>query len=106
MTQTTEGPGYVLVDIEVHDAEAYERYKAMAQASVEAFGGRYVVRGGPTEVLEGAWPVERLVVLEFPSVARAREWWASETYAPAKALRNRSATSRMLLVGGVSSPPR
>lgn len=104
MNQTSEGPGYVLVDIEVHDADAYERYKAMAQASVESFGGRYVVRGGRTEVLEGEWPAKRLVVLEFPSVARAREWWSSEGYAPAKALREQSATSRMLLAEGVSFP--
>lgn len=100
MNQQSAGPGYVLVDIAVRDPEAYERYKSLAQASVESFGGRYLVRGGETEVLEGEWPVQRLVVLEFPSVARAREWWASEVYAPAKALRWESATSRMVLVEG------
>ncbi len=98
--QTSAGPGYVLVDIEVKDADSYERYKAMAQASVEAFGGRYIVRGGRTEVLEGEWPTHRFVVLEFPSVARAREWWESGDYAPAKALRQASASTRMLLVEG------
>lgn len=90
------------MEIEVRGASDYDRYKAMAQASVEAFGGRYLVRGGRTEVLEGDWPVERLVVLEFPTAARAREWWASEMYAPAKALREQCATTRMLLVDGVS----
>lgn len=102
MTESGEGPGYVLVDIEVREAEAYERYKAMAQASVEAFGGRYIVRGGATEALEGEWPTHRFVVLEFPTFARAREWWASDTYAPAKSLRHASAETRMLLVGGVA----
>lgn len=102
MSDHTEGPGYVLVDIEVHDADAYDRYKAMAQAAVEGFGGRYLVRGGAAEVLEGEWPARRVVVLEFPTVARAREWWGSEDYAPAKALRNQSATTRMLLVEGVA----
>ncbi len=101
MSQASESPGYVLVDINVKDAESYERYKAMAQASVEAFGGRYIVRGGSAEALEGEWPTHRFVVLEFPSVARAREWWGSDTYAPARALRQASADSRMLLVEGV-----
>jgi uncharacterized protein (DUF1330 family) len=92
---------YVIVNIEVRDPEPYERYKAMAHASVTAFGGRYIVRGGAAERLEGAWEPKRVVVLEFPDAARAKAWWASEAYQPAKALRESCATADMILVAGM-----
>ncbi len=94
-------PAYVLVQVDVHDAAAYERYKALAPASIAAHGGRYLVRGGRTEQLEGSWQPSRLVVLEFPNAARAREWWASEEYTPAKTIRHGCASTEMLLVEGV-----
>ena len=62
-------PAYVVVQIDIHDPATYERYKAMAPPSIAAYGGRYVVRGGASEVLEGTWRPPRLVVLEFPTVA-------------------------------------
>jgi uncharacterized protein (DUF1330 family) len=94
-------PAYVVVQIAVQDPATYERYKAAAPASIAAYGGRYVVRGGPSEVLEGAWQPERLVVLEFPTAAQARVWWHSPEYAPAKALRQASAGTEMLLIEGI-----
>jgi uncharacterized protein (DUF1330 family) len=69
---------------------------------VSAHGGRYIVRGGVTETLEGSWHPSRLVVLEFPSPAAARRWWASPEYAEGKALRQSIAASEMLLVEGVA----
>jgi uncharacterized protein (DUF1330 family) len=60
-----------------------------------------VVRGGKTETLEGTWAPRRLVILEFPTVERAREWWSSETYRPAKELRQSSARTEMVLAEGV-----
>ena len=63
---------YIIVNIDVTDPVPYERYKAMAEATVTAYGGRYIVRGGPAERLEGAWEPKRVVVLEFPDAARAR----------------------------------
>ena len=92
---------YVVVEIEVTDPVRYEDYKQMAEASVAAFGGRYVVRGGLVDTLEGDWHPARLVMLEFPSAERAREWWSSELYRPGKELRQATARSRMILVRGV-----
>jgi uncharacterized protein (DUF1330 family) len=97
-------PAYVVVEVAVHDAQTYERYKQLAPPSIAAYGGRYLVRGGATETLEGVWNPPRFVILEFPTVERAREWWSSPEYAPAKALRYASAESRMLLVEGLAVP--
>ena len=93
-------PAYVVVDIQVNDPVRYEEYKRRAAESVSAFGGRYLVRGGEVSTLEGEWPTARFVVLEFPSAARAREWWGSELYAPIKAIRHATARSKMILVEG------
>lgn len=93
---------YIIVQIEVQDPAAYERYKAMAPPSIAAYGGRYVVRGGANEILEGSWQPRRLVILEFSDAAVARAWWASPEYAPAKALREQCARSEMLLIDGIS----
>ena len=98
---TASMPAYVVVQIAVHDPERYERYKALAQSSVAAYDGRYIVRGGPTTTLEGTWAPRRLVILEFPSVERAHAWWASPEYAEGKALRQACAESELLVVEGV-----
>ncbi|HEX8691076.1 MAG TPA: DUF1330 domain-containing protein [Longimicrobium sp.] len=97
-------PAYILVDIDVHDAERYEEYKRLAPPSIAAYGGRYLVRGAPVEQLEGSWRPRRLVVLEFPTAERARAWWSSPEYAEAKALRQAIAGAHMILVEGVPSP--
>ena len=92
---------YVIVDITIEDPVAYERYKALAPPSIARYGGRYVVRGGATTVLEGAREPARLVVLEFPTAEQARAWWASPEYAEAKRLRQSCARTEMLLVEGL-----
>ena len=94
-------PAFVIVEIEVRDPEAYESYKSLVPASVEAYGGRFIARGGTTESLEGEWAPERIVVLEFPSLERARQWWASPEYSDAKAIRMRSARTRMIATEGI-----
>jgi uncharacterized protein (DUF1330 family) len=94
-------PAYVIVDITVRDRETYERYKQLATPAVAAYGGRYLVRGGASESLEGSWQPARFVILEFPTVQQGRAWWASPEYAPAKALRQSCADTEMLLVEGV-----
>ena len=94
-------PAYIIVEINVKDAETYERYKQLAPPSIAAHGGRYLIRGGKVETLEGAWQPKRFVMLEFPSAEQARAWWASPEYAPAKALRQASASTEMILVEGV-----
>jgi uncharacterized protein (DUF1330 family) len=92
---------YVLVDVEVTDAEQYDRYRPLAAASVEQYGGRYVVRGGASEVLEGDHVPHRLVVLEFPDADAARRWYHSPEYAEAKATRAGAAVGSFVLVEGV-----
>jgi uncharacterized protein (DUF1330 family) len=94
-------PAYVITEIDVHDTVRYEDYKKISTASVQAFGGRFVVRGGKVETLEGTWSPKRFVVVEFPTVERAKEWWSSAEYAPGKKLRNETATSQMIVVEGV-----
>ena len=94
-------PAYVIVDVTIRDQQDYENYKKLTPATVSAFDGRFVVRGGETFILEGAWDPERIVVLEFPDVARAKEWWNSPIYTEAKEIRQRSARTNMIIVEGV-----
>jgi uncharacterized protein (DUF1330 family) len=93
-------PAYVIANIEVTDPGQYEEYKKLAGPSVAEYDGRYLVRGGAAEILEGEWTPNRLVVLEFPSLERAREWWNSESYAAAIGIRHSAARSDILLVEG------
>jgi uncharacterized protein (DUF1330 family) len=93
-------PAFVIVDITIHDPEQYKQYIQMTPPTIKAYGGRFVVRGGATTILEGNWNPERLVVLEFDSVDRAKAWWDSKEYAPAKALRQSIATTQMLVIEG------
>lgn len=92
---------YVIAEIKVTDPAAYEPYRALAQESIARFGGRYVVRGGKAELLEGETPPERVVVLEFPDVAAARRWYESEEYQKAAKIRHKASTGRVLLVEGM-----
>jgi uncharacterized protein (DUF1330 family) len=98
-------PAYVVVDIVVRDPVAYERYKQLAAPAVAAYGGRYLVRGGGTETLEGGWLPSRLVILEFPTIQQGKAWWTSPEYAPAKAIRQGCAETQMLLVDGLPGSP-
>jgi uncharacterized protein (DUF1330 family) len=91
---------YVIVDIEVIDPVRYEEYKRLAAPTVTAYGGRYVVRGGATETLEGDWVPNRFVVLEFETADQAKAWWSSPEYAPAKALRQETANTQMVVAEG------
>ena len=97
-------PAYVVVQIDVKDPVAYEEYRRLATPTVGAYDGRYIVRGGASEILEGSWQPRRLVVLEFPTVERARAWWSSPEYAPAKAIRQRCAHTEMLVIEGAPTP--
>lgn len=94
-------PAYVIVDIDIHDPEDYEYYKQLATPTIPEHDGHYIVRGGKVDILEGDWSPGRLVILEFPTVERAREWWSSETYSRAKVIRHRSASTKMIVVEGL-----
>jgi uncharacterized protein (DUF1330 family) len=93
---------YVIYQGEVTDPEQYERYKTRAAQTIEAAGGRYVVRGGEIEVLEGDPPPGRTVVLEFPSRQAALDWYHGPAYADVRPLRKRAARARLYVVDGVS----
>lgn len=92
---------YVIANIKVTDPAGYEGYKKLAGPAIEACGGRYLVRRGKTDVLEGEWYPERMVVLEFDSVEKARAWWESTHYAAAKKIRQRTAISSVIIVEGM-----
>jgi uncharacterized protein (DUF1330 family) len=94
-------PAYIVVEVEVHDPQRYENYKGMVPSSLEAYGGRFLVRGGKVETLEGDWSPKRFVMVEFPSLAQAKAWWDSPEYAEAKALRQATATTQMIVVEGI-----
>ncbi len=93
---------YIVVQVEVTEPAGYDEYKKMVPSSLAAYGGKFVVRGGACEMLEGSWQPKRLVVLEFPSVAKAKQWWASNEYRDAKALRQRTAKTEMIVVEGAA----
>ena len=93
-------PSYIVLEVDVHDPVAYDRYKELGAPTLGRYGGRYIVRGGATETLEGNWRPKRLVIVEFPNTQRARDWWSSPEYAPAKELRQSCSTTDMVLVEG------
>lgn len=93
---------YVIVDIKINDTEKYNEYKKLTPASIAAYDGKFIVRGGATETLEGDWQPGRVVVLEFPDAGRARQWWDSPEYAIAKTIRQTAADTKMILVEGVN----
>jgi uncharacterized protein (DUF1330 family) len=92
---------YIVVELTVNDPEGFARYRDMVPATVAAYGGRYLARGGAITSLEGDWNPTRITVLEFPGVEQAKAWWDAPEYAEAKALRQRTATTKMIVVEGV-----
>lgn len=94
-------PAYVIADIEVIDQGLYEQYRLGVPATIAAHGGRYLARGGETEVLEGSWSPKRCVILEFPDIERFRAWWSSPEYAPLRAIRQRAAKSHLVVTQGL-----
>ena len=95
-------PAYVIVEIDILDPAGYEEYKNLASATVEKYGGKYIVRGGRTEVLEGDWNPKRIVLLEFESAQRAKEWLNCQEYREPRKMRHRTAKTNMIVVEGVS----
>jgi uncharacterized protein (DUF1330 family) len=95
--------GYLIADVtDVKDASLYQRYKPLVPASLQAFNGTYLARGGSVTVLEGSWHPERIVVVRFDSAARAMQWWASDEYREARGLRQASTETNMIVVEGVA----
>jgi uncharacterized protein (DUF1330 family) len=95
-------PAYVIAEVDVTDPVGFEEYRKQVPATVAKYGGRFLVRGGALETVEGDWRPRRLVVAEFPSLEQARRWYDSPEYKEPKALRLRTSKSRILLVEGVA----
>lgn len=92
---------YVIAQVEITDPQAFERYRAEVPATLAGFGGRFIVRGGESETLEGDWRPKRLVIIEFPDRETAKAWWSSQAYAAPKALRQRSARTELIVIDGM-----
>ena len=93
--------GYVIVEIEVTDPLGYEEYKKLVGATIAKYGGKYIVRGGASETLEGDWQPKRIVILEFESVQRAKEWLNCAEYEEPRKMRHRTAKTNMVVVEGI-----
>jgi uncharacterized protein (DUF1330 family) len=94
-------PAYVILDIDVTDAAGYEEYKQQGAPTLAPYGGKPRIRGEVIECLEGTWQPRRLVMIEFESMEKAREWWESPEYREAKKLRHRSARTNVVLADGM-----
>ncbi len=94
-------PAYIIVDLEITDAALFEQYRAAVPATINAFGGKYLVRGVAYETLEGTWQPKRVIVLQFDSMARLKEWYGSKEYAPLIALRKKCAKTNVIAIEGV-----
>jgi uncharacterized protein (DUF1330 family) len=92
---------YVIADIEVLDPAGYEAYRQQVPATIAAYGGRYLARGGAAAVLEGGWSPRRCVILEFPSMAQLKAWWDSPEYQPLRAIRERTTRSNLVATEGL-----
>lgn len=93
-------PAYIIVEVEVTDPATYEDYKKLTPGSLAPFDGKFIVRGGAAELMEGDTEPQRIVVLEFPTMEKAKAWWSSDEYAPAKAIRQSASNTRMIAVEG------
>jgi uncharacterized protein (DUF1330 family) len=96
-------PAYIISDVTIRDREAFEAYRSRAAASIAAHGGRYLVRGGDVEALEGNWQPGPLIVVEFPDSETARRWYRSDEYAAALEVRDTALSRNLILVEGIGS---
>ena len=92
---------YVIADVEVTDPAHYETYRKQVLATIEQYGGRFLVRGGAVERIEGPWAPNRVVILEFPSREQALRWYRSPEYTPLAQLRQSASNSNLVIVDGV-----
>ncbi len=94
-------PAYLIADVEVHDLEGYEEYRRLVGPTLKKYGAKFLARGGKIDVLEGTWSPSRLVIVEFESADKARQWYRSEDYRPAKEARQKASSADFVIVEGV-----
>jgi uncharacterized protein (DUF1330 family) len=100
--QQKTAPGYVIAEVDVHDAATFAKYGAKVPDTLKPYGGHYIVRGGKVEAVEGQAPKDRFVVIAFDSAEKAKAWENSAEYEAIKPIRHSSATSRVFIVEGVT----
>ncbi len=91
---------YLIASVKVKNTEAYEKYKQKVPQTIAKYGGRYLVRGGEGEILEGSWQTDRLIVLEFPDKNVFDTWYNSEDYRNLRGLRQKNAITNVIFVEG------
>ena len=94
-------PAYLISDVSIRDNQAFQVYRTRAAASIAKYGGRYLVRGGAIEPLEGNWSPTTIIVVEFPDIERARAWYRSPEYAAALEVRDEALSRNLILVDGI-----
>ncbi|HEY8642346.1 MAG TPA: DUF1330 domain-containing protein [Candidatus Dormibacteraeota bacterium] len=94
-------PAYVIANLTITNPEGFDGYRRQVPAVIEQYGGRYLVRGGSVEIVEGDWPLNRFVVVEFPSMEQAKRWYESEEYGAIKSGRTDNSEGQLGFVEGV-----
>ena len=94
-------PAYLISDVTVRNAQAFEAYRNAAASSITKYDGRYLARGGAIEVLEGDWTPRVVILVEFPSTSRARDWYSSPEYQAALKYRADALSRNLILIDGV-----
>jgi uncharacterized protein (DUF1330 family) len=97
-------PAFVLSEVEILEESAAAEYRRLAAAAIEAYGGRYLARGAEAQVVEGEGTARRIVLVEFPSLERAHEWYASPAYAEALQYRDAALVRRLVFFEGLAEP--
>ena len=92
---------YIIADLTVTDPAAMEEYRKLVPGTLAPFGGRFIVRGGAHQTVEGDWKPNRLVIIEFPSLEQAKRWYDCEEYRGPKAMRLRAGRTNLVMVDGV-----
>ena len=92
--------GYIIVRLSVTDSDLFQEYPPLSSIAMEKYGGKYLIRGGKFDVLEGEWPVDRTTVVEFESYEKAKQCYQSPEYSKARNVRKKSARSDFILIEG------
>jgi uncharacterized protein (DUF1330 family) len=92
---------YFIVDVKVHDPQLYEDYRKLVGPTLERYGGKFLVRGGASETIEGDWQPQRLVILEFDDTEQFKRWYHSPEYTEARSIRFQASTARAILIQGI-----
>jgi uncharacterized protein (DUF1330 family) len=95
---------YVISEVDVRDPEGFETYRSMAAPTIARYGGRYLVRGGQAALAEGSPEPNNIIVVEFPTMQRLLEWYASPEYAEALKVRRTALDRRLIFVEGIAAP--